>query len=199
MDGNNSIRHFLPQSYNELPTCNAPSLNFFYANVRSICKTGKFDELQCILKSIPCTTHCIVLTETWFKTDQEAQSFHLPNYSHIYNYRQDKRGGGVSIYIHNSLQYDLAEDIYEDGIHYLWIYLQKFTLYIGGIYNPGKKNLNTFLDKYLSQLENKKRGIVFGDFNIDLLCENRETCNYTDILKIAGYDIWIQHPRNNDK
>ncbi|KOB73263.1 hypothetical protein OBRU01_07341 [Operophtera brumata] len=42
---------------------------------------------------------------------------------------------------------------------------------IGAIYNPGKKN-NKFLEKYSSQIESRKRTIIFGDFNIDLLLGN---------------------------
>lgn len=184
-----SITHSVSYNYKDIPTYSLTSLNFFYANVRSICKSGKFDELKCILKATNCVTHLIILTETWIKNETEAKSFHLPNYTHIYNYRPDKRGGGVSIFVHRSLQHELSEEIHDTGVHYLWIYLKKFALHVGAIYNPDKKNINKFLEKYSLQLENKKRGIVFGDYNIDLLSDSRDTSNYMDVVKIAGYDI----------
>lgn len=131
--------------------------------------------------------HLIILTETWIRNESDAKSFSLPNYKHVYNYRLDNRGGGVSIFIHNSLQYDILEDICDDDVHYLWIYLRIYSINIGAIYNPGRKHLYTFLDKYTMQLENKKRSIVFGDFNIDLLSETSETLYYKEILQTAGY------------
>ncbi|KOB64281.1 Uncharacterized protein OBRU01_19586 [Operophtera brumata] len=91
---------------------------------------GKFDELQCILKAIPTTTHLILLTETWIQSESDAKLQQLTGYTHYYNFRDDSRGGGVSIFIHNSLDHKLTEEKYTDGNHFLWILLKKISLNI---------------------------------------------------------------------
>lgn len=79
-------------------------MRFLYANTRSIIKPGKFDELKCVIASIDTIIHIIVLSETWIKSDEEANRLHLEGYTHYYNYRVNTKGGGVSIFAHNSLK-----------------------------------------------------------------------------------------------
>lgn len=164
-------------------------LKTFYANVRSIRTPGKLEELQCILKAIPSTVHIVILTETWITSEQDAKLYDLPNYKHIYNYRHDSKGGGVSIYIHEGIPFEVTEDTYKDSNHYLWIYLPKYALHIGGIYKPGHSNIKEFLERYTLQLEARKRSIVFGDFNLDLLNPNTCVTQYLSELEENGYDI----------
>lgn len=45
------------------------------------------------------------------------------------------------------------------------------------------------MDLYDSQIQQKNRAIVFGDFNIDLLKTDRTTKQYKDLMKGAGYII----------
>ncbi|KOB72962.1 Uncharacterized protein OBRU01_09696, partial [Operophtera brumata] len=158
----------LANRYQDLPS-NKSSLKFFYENARSIRKPGKFDELQCVLKAISSTVHVIIITETWLRSEQHAKLHCLPNYTHIYNYRNDSRGGGVSIYIHNSITFETSEEVYKDGNHYVWVYLPKYALHIGAIYKPGSTSVRAFLDIFSMQLESRKSSLVFGDFNPDLL------------------------------
>lgn len=188
MDTNVSNSYFIKYDYQNIFT-NKSSLKFFYANVRSIRSAGKFDELKCILKTVGATVHFLVLTETWFKTKFEANVFHIPNYAHAYNIRTDKNGGGVSIYIHNSLKFEITEEIYDRGIHYLWIYVHNFALHVGAIYKPDKKNTGLFLDTFSEQLEKRNRGIVLGDFNIDLLSDDSDKSKYLDVLQESGYNV----------
>lgn len=78
---------------------NNKSLKFLYTNIRSLVKSNKLDELKCNLKTIKTTIHVILLTETWIKSDLEARSLQIPEYTHVYNFRKGRVGGGVSIYI----------------------------------------------------------------------------------------------------
>jgi hypothetical protein len=152
-------------------------------------KPGKFEELKCILKSIPKTVHVILLTETWIKTEEDAKLVDLPNYDHMYNHRTDHRGGGVSIYVINTLTYKVTENLYLGGNNYLWIHLDKLSLDIGVIYKPGDTTLNPFLEVCSAQLEKRRRAIVIGDFNIDILKSNASTIAYKEMIEEAGYDI----------
>lgn len=184
-----NISHQVVSSYDSITT-SKKSLKFLYANVRSIVKPGKFDELKCIIKSFASTLHIVILTETWIKTLDEAQRFQIPGYYHYFNFRCSTRGGGVSIYVHNNLSHSLIEDHINNGNHYLWIHIQKYSLDIGAIYRkPELTNISNFLDTYSAQLHNRKRGITFGDFNINLLSTDRTTILYNETLQEAGYNI----------
>lgn len=178
----------LLDSYHNFPA-NKSRFTFFYLNARSIRTDGKLDELKCILQSIPNTVHIIVITETWIRNEEEAVHLQLPNYHHYYNYRTDSAGGGVSAYIHNNLKHSLSESLYIGGNNYLWIQLEKYALDIGVVYNPGNTNFKQFLEIYESQLLERKRAMVFGDFNIDLLTKDSRTNQYTQMLKQSGYKI----------
>lgn len=106
-----------------------------------------------------------MLTETWISTERQTLQLQLPNYTHYYNIRNDTMGGGVSAYIHNDLKHSLSDSKYVGGNNYLWIKLEKYGLEVGVIYNPGNIN-ESFFEEYESQLETRRRAIVFGDFNI---------------------------------
>ncbi|XP_050560500.1 uncharacterized protein LOC126912434 [Spodoptera frugiperda] len=158
--------------------------------MRSIVKPGKFDELQCVIKAFPSSLHALVLTETWIKSDEEGKRFQIPGYTHYYNYRTDKRGGGVSIFIKNNLQHTLSEEICQNFNHYLWIRIENYSLDIGAVYRkPDQSNVKTFLDTYSQQLQTKKRGLVFGDFNFNLLNTERATNMYKEVVQENGYEF----------
>lgn len=162
------------------------SLKCFYLNACSLVKLGKFDELKCIIASLQ--PHIVVVTETWIKNDCDVKKLQIPCYTHYNNYRQDRRGGGVSIFVQNTLKHNVIEEYcIEDDIHYLWIHLAKQCLDIGAIYNPNRKKVDSFLDAYSAQLQKRKRAVVFGDFNFDLLKPDRDTRKYKDTLKENNY------------
>lgn len=133
--------------------------------------------------------HIIILTETWINSEDEAKRTQLPGYTHYFNYRQNVKGGGVSIFVHDSLKHNMIEEYTIDDNHYLWVHINKFCIDIGAIYKPGRTNHMNFLDQYSTQLEKRKRGIIFGDFNYDLLSSDRYVLNYKNMIKESGYYI----------
>lgn len=154
-----------------------------YANIRSVVKPGKLDEIRCIIESFETKIHAIILTETWIKNDDEAQRLKLPNYTHYYNYRKKTRGGGVSLFIHNSLKHEYLEEQCEEGNHFLWVHLDTFSLDIGAIYKQPAANTEKFLENYNQHLARRKRVIVFGDLNLNLLTNEKPVKEYKEILR----------------
>lgn len=159
------------------------ALKFLYVNIRSLVKAGKLDELRCIIESFGVRIHVIIITETWIKSDDEAQRLKLPNYTHYYNYRKNARGGGVSLFIHNSLKHELLEEQCEDGNHFLWVHIDTFSLDIGAIYKQPAANTDKFLENYNQHLSRRKRVIVFGDLNLNLLTNEKTVKEYKAILR----------------
>ncbi|CAK1543177.1 unnamed protein product [Leptosia nina] len=141
----------------------------------------------CYETSTPVKVHVILLTETWIRSENQAQQLQITNYTHYYNYRTDIRGGGVSAYIHNDLKHNLSESKYIGGNNYLWIQLERYALEIGVIYKPGDTNFKEFLNTYEEQLQQRKRSIIFGDFNIDILTKDKTNKEYKQLLKESGY------------
>ncbi|XP_045452345.1 uncharacterized protein LOC123661426 [Melitaea cinxia] len=83
----------------------------------------------------------------------------------------------------------IKEELEENGNHYLWISIDKLSLNIGAIYKPGETNLKDFLNKYITQLNKRKRSIILGDFNIDLLSTGTNVTQYLSNIQEAGYKI----------
>lgn len=157
-------------------------------NARSLVRAGKFDELRCIVVSL--RPHIVVVCETWIKNASDLNMIQIPNYTHYSNHRKSRRGGGVSIFVHNDLKHTLIEEhCIDDEIHYLWIHLERQCLDIGAVYNPGRNKVDSFLEAFSMQLQTKKRAIVFGDFNFDLITPDRYTRKYKDTLNENGYRI----------
>lgn len=135
------------------------------------------------------TIHIIIITETWLKSDDEAMNYQLPGYTHYYNTRTNERGGGVSIFVHNFLKHNIIEKQCLNGNHYLWVHLQKFSIDIGAVYRSNHDTVKNFLELYSTQLQNRKRALVFGDFNLNLLSSEKCVKDYKLTLKENSYQI----------
>lgn len=131
----------------------------------------------------------IIVSETWIKSDDEAKRFQIPGYTHYHHYRQNTVGGGVSIFAHKSLNHHVIDELAQDGNHFLWIHLEKYSVDIGAIYKPGRTNAKKFLDTYSLQLHRRKRAIVFGDLNFDLLNPDSSVEDYKNTLQENGFTI----------
>ena len=77
-------------------------LKIFYYNARSL--IPKFDELKIVSEIESPDIFCI--EETWLSNTISDNEIVLPNYQCVRRDR-DRHGGGVLIFIHSSLAYDL--------------------------------------------------------------------------------------------
>ena len=73
---------------------------FFLMNIRS---------LPDHLREMVTYPKIIALTETWLK--DYHTNYTLPNYNFEPTFRPKARGGGVCLYIHSSLQYEMRRDL----------------------------------------------------------------------------------------
>ena len=53
---------------------------------------------------------CICLTETWCRIDDTLNS-NFPGYKSVHQPRKSGRGGGVSIFVHNSLTFNVVKNL----------------------------------------------------------------------------------------
>ena len=128
-------------------------------NVRSCQK--HLTEFKCHLKTIGHTFNIIGLTETWGKSNT-IDLFNIMHYNHEFAIRNNQKGGGASIYVHNSMSYKIRSDINANITSFESIFLEfNKTIFgyneheiIGIIYKPPKSNINEFNSDIEKVLQN---------------------------------------------
>ena len=166
----NNCHHNTLTSFNDkLNSNNTNNLSMIHTNIRSL-RQNKW-KLQNLITSIDKHISIIALTETWLYSDQEAtfKSFH--NHKGFFKSR-NTRGGGVGLYIHNSLQVKERPDLRFNNNNCDVITVEiEFendkNILVTAIYKPPNENIEDFnfdFDNYLSVLSNEKKFniICFG-------------------------------------
>lgn len=180
---NLNITHTLNVINNSINT----HLNILYMNIRSL--RQKLNELELLIGSYPNITHIIILTETWLY-DNEIKYYNIPHYNHIANTRPVKRGGGCSIYIHESIKYNtiLSKEWSDNNIIGVNILYNSFNFNLFGIYKAPHTDINNFIDIFSTILDKYKNAIYFGDMNINLLNIGKDTNTdeYVNIILSKG-------------
>jgi len=180
--------------YCDLTTLPSPLLanSVMHLNIRSL--QGKVSELEIFLKmcSYP---RILLLSETWL--NDKYMLPHIPNYTFISSPRTSGKGGGVGIYLHNSVQYSITDKSCNHkllyNIDYILIDLMQFNLALCCLYCPPKTEVTDVI-KVISLLKlksNCKRPfIAAGDFNINLL-EESNNFNADFVNDLLSYSL---HP-----
>ena len=109
-----------------------------------------FDKLESSIKSLNCNFDCIGLTETWLKDMENTDIYNIPDYILLSNPRTNKRGGGVGMYVSNSLRFKKRNDLSINSDNYSFesifieIEINNVCVIIGTIYRPPDTNINIF-------------------------------------------------------
>lgn len=175
----NDFHTVIPTSKNKL--------TYLHINIRSMIKN--FPKLlQCIHTSNP--PDIIIITEANI-SDTLCPLFLIDNYVMHTKLRSRRKGGGIIIYAHKTLNY---EQIKTATMH-SECFLGKITtpnkseVILCSFYRPPDKNKHKFIDELstiLSKYETFHNFILIGDINIDLKCENIITERYRNLLAEKG-------------
>ena len=143
-------------------------LSIMYLNARSI--RNKIDELRAAVEEH--SPDIIGVVETWLSDKFFDTEINIKEYSSIRidrNSREKEKGGGIIVYIRNTISFvDNTED-YCENIDYVWVKVtgrNKEPINIGVFYRPPDSTLEqlNFLLKYLLKYKTM-RTIILGDFN----------------------------------
>ena len=148
-----------------------------HLNIRSL--SSKFDSLITLLNSLQTNRinlDFILLCET-FLHDGNKHLFNIPGYNLVFKNRSNMARGGVAIYVKESIQYKLREDLmtFIEGEYesiFIETNISNNKTIIGEIYRVPNSNLQKSLERYeqiLSQIKDTKNVIIATDQNMDLL------------------------------
>ena len=120
--------------------------------------------------------------------------FNLPGYHPITGkHRDGKRGGGIAVYIAESLQYSEVRTVTELESLTVEIALHKRVLgLICVVYRTPQPQVQSFLNQLellLLQHDSKKDLILCGDFNINVSCPDKSASSYIDFL--GSYGVYV--------
>ena len=155
---------------------NNTNFSLMHLNIRSV--PLHFTELLCYLDNLDIEFKIIGLSETALNNTHTIYS--IPSYNCEMDYRAKKKGGGVSLYIHNTLQYKTRNDLQLGGeVNSVFIEIfkhttnTKFNVICGCVYRPPSMSLKEF-NKLLSSTFDKmqresKYVYISGDFNVNIM------------------------------
>lgn len=79
-----------------------PASNLLVAHVNAQSLSAHFLGIQSII--LQNDIHLMALSESWLKTKDSSGSFLIPNYNLLHNDRSGEGGGGVALYVHESIK-----------------------------------------------------------------------------------------------
>ena len=175
--------------------------SLIHFNCRSL--SSNFSKLKDSVLGLEMKFDVIALSETWLK-DNDNTMFEMEGYNNFVCSRTDKSGGGVALYINDSLQHRYLPDksIYINNC--AEIVSVEITLRNGKkviiccIYRAPNTDLNTlseFINYILSNI-GKRTVYMCGDFNVDLLQYDKhaDTNDFIDQLYSLGLHPLITRP-----
>jgi len=203
------MEEYLQKNSEEFLISHSPGVNLWppgrkglkslFFNARSLKARDKFDELKCILVDSP-DLDIIVVVETWL-SEGTKQFYNLAQYNVIHSVRKEKkgnnninkRGGGISIWVHKTWKFHVNH-VYNEGVELLGLVIKgnKLSYNVLAFYSPSVNKANILLEKLETILTGLNgKSIVMGDSNIDL-CSNLLTPlarNYLDLFLGFGYTL----------
>ena len=156
-------------------------MNIGHLNIQGI--QAKVDQLNVVLNSSQNDIHVLGLSETKLKDFHSDQLFMIDNYTmfrknRVQNERRMEAGGGLIIYVKNTVRCVRRNDLEQDDIECMFIEIfppNSRSFIIGNIYRHPNENIhwNEIFETQIEKvLEADKELYLLGDFNRDLLNEN---------------------------
>ena len=169
------------------------SFSLMHTNIRSIPRN--LGNLENYLDNLNHKFSIVGCSESWLK-DHSVDLYHLSGYNSEHRYRQSRTGGGVSLYIRDSIEYCVREDVCIQNQYMETLFIEidkKYTgksknAIVGVIYRPPNTDMKLFndhLQEILSTINSENKITYYlGDFNINILNidNHTETHDFTDAM-----------------
>ena len=167
-------------------------LKIFHLNIQSICP--KLDLLQSEMQ----TYDVLIFTETWLSPDIPDKDVEIINFSPPYRKDRERRGGGVAMYLKDSIFHKRRSDLEIRDLESLWVQVEVSgkKMLINGSYRPPSSSRNYWDLIDVSFSNGIDTGIdnifILGDFNND--CLNKHNNEILDICNQYNLTQLIEEP-----
>ena len=121
------------------------------------------------------------MSETWLKSSMLISVYNVPNYSFVHTCRDSKIGGGVALYISESVDFLERPDLTINNSFLQTAFIEivdanSKNIIVGNIYRPPYTDIDSFLgelDSLLSSIQTETKLLyLMGDYNINLNTES---------------------------
>ena len=183
------------------------TLSMVHVSIRSA--RENLTDFLCSLKCLIRKFNFIILSEIWGNLDTAKLNI-VEGCSHVYDARQRRIGGGVSIYIDLRIPYRIRSDLKLDHAIFESIFIEvdksvfncKHNVILAAIYKPPNVNTDIF-NKHLEQMlvaiqKERKYAFLIGDYNIntmdELKCKSTLTNEFINLMSLYSYKKLISVP-----
>lgn len=203
-----NCRYFTESKFNEIMTDTRSSistysncLSFLHLNIRSL--TRNIDELEIFLSNFTNKFTVVGISETWLQTLEH--NCDIKGYNFVHNYRKDKTGGGVGLYLDSTLEFKTRYDlVFNDSrIESLFVEIcrpRTKNIIVGIVYRPPDQRVDEFIkcNEALMMKVSRENKVCYlmGDYNLNLLnYENHQfTSEFLDIMYSCMFVPLISRP-----
>ena len=173
----------------------------------NICSSKKnLRDFMCSISNLNIKFSFIVLSEIWGDSN-DAMLNVIQGYSHIYDVRESRNGGGVSIYVVDCINYKKRLDLKLDKSYFESYFIEidknvfklKSNVIIGALYKPPNVSIDIFnsnIETILKLIQKEKN--LIGDYNINTLNEtnvvSHEISEFGTMMSSYSYHKLINVP-----
>lgn len=185
---NHSLHDYLSNNFSQFPKL----FNCVHINAQSLANDDHYSNFLATFSD--CAVSAILVSETWLKPSIPKARVKLAGYNCIRHDRKYSGGGGVAIYLRDSIKYNVLKtsDANHAGVEYIlieaWCSGSKFLL--GVFYRPPTIS---FLDEFETLLMNYLPHfcdvILMGDFNCNLLRSDSPITAFKDVVSSVNLCI----------
>ena len=169
---------YIPNEVKEnLENFQQKSFSVLYLNIRSVSKI--FESFREFLDSLCFSFSAICLSKTWCQPHETSNSnLQIPGYVSLHQSRKNRRGGGLCIFLLESLSYKVRDDLAVNFSAIECLCVEVFnknskSIVLNLTYRPPNGHLNepeNHFENILSKRKITNRELVLvGDFNINVL------------------------------
>ena len=166
-----------------------------------------FEKFQKIFKTLKFNFSAVCLSETWCDSldSTKNSNYRLHGYKSFHQTRDGRKGGGLCIFLRNTLSYKIRSDLNmnSDAIECLCLEISTKTsknLILSLNYRPPNGD-STLFEKHMKSIlsknkATKKEVILIGDFNMNLLDfdKNKRVQSFVNLMFRFGMIPTINKP-----
>ena len=180
--------------------------SLYHINIRSL--PAHYNEFLLSLRNIKSCFKIFGMCETWLH-DVNSDMYSIPNYRGVHKTRNGRRGGGVSLFIHESIEFTNRDDLsllFNDVIESVFVEIDKSVfcsttnIIIGEVYRPPNTSVDEFNEclEHLLTYVGRSNALCYlmSDFNINLLNVNthEQSAEFLNLLLSYSFIPLISRP-----